>query len=543
MERKSYLFVILFFIGMVFIAYRNCFSIFIPADNYSFLYGFETNGATAIMTDAQKGAPYLVAWTLLSLLYQLFGITPSGWMITAIAFHTLNSFLIFLIAKRLLKVFFSDAGFRMAFFPALLFLVSPYQTENVLWTAINIRWLFHACVTLAGIYFLINYLLNPSPKKTVAIHFLFLLGLFSYEFTFICPLIYLAIFALFRKLNKTELSLKIFFNQLILPQLFFIAGYFLVCKLSSGHWFWHAGAIEDIVQTSDYSKTLLKYFAKFFLFYRYLPSNDGQMGDLLEIISVNPRTTALLCFFVLAAIALFFWKLIKAKKEYGYFLSAMFACFIISLLPVLPLDSSFLKYIYPDRYGYLPSVFFYLFLTSSIFFLLRKIAVPALIGYAALCWILLMKTIPVWNSANDYCNRLIENYKPFLKYDKVYVLNIPAYYKGIAAFRSAFPEEVFFKHDKSPVEKIKIISGSYEHSPDDSLLSVKINDKTVEVKGVSKKTSYFSTDGGWAKSYDTDEYTVTFDSTGCSYLLLFKQEIPENSAFIYASNGSWKKVE
>lgn len=541
MEKKINLLVLLVLFTLSFISYRNCFNIFIPADNYSLLYLFENNGTSAIMTHAQNGAPYFIAVPLLYFLYCIFGVSPLWWMVTAIAFHALNSFLIFLIAKALMKIFFPDAGSRVAFFSALLFLFSPYQTEEVLWTAINIRWLFHASVTLAGIYFLASWLISPSKKKIIIIHFLFLLGIFSYEFTIVCPLLYLAFFVLFKKLRKTELSSKRYSILLFLPQLFFIFGYFLACKLSSGHWFWHAGVIEDITQTSDYTGTLLKYFAKFFLFYRYLPI--GEIDAILKTFSVNRLGTLLLCFVVFAAITLFFWKLIKTKREFGFFLSAVFICFIISLLPVLPLDSSFLKYIYPDRYGYLPSAFFYIFLASTVFFLMRKIAVPVLAGYALLCWVLLLKTISVWNSANDYCNRLIENYKPFLKYDHVYVLNIPAYYKGIAAFRSAFPEEIFFKHNNSPAEKIRIISGSYVDSPDDSLISVSINGKTIKVKGVSKKTPYFSTDGGWAKSYDTEEYSVVYDLTGCSYSLLFKKEIPENSAFIYTSNDSWKKIE
>ncbi|MEK6614917.1 MAG: hypothetical protein AABZ32_02225 [Bacteroidota bacterium] len=539
---KGIFFAFISYVALAFFAYRDCFTIFIPGDNYSLLYMFENNGAAAsIMTDAQKNAPYFVALPLLYFLYQLFGILPSCWMMIAITFHVLNSFLVLLIAKLLMKTFFPDRGIMVAFFPALLFLISPYQTEEVLWTAINIRWLLHACVTLAGIYIFINYLVNPSSKKIIAIHFLFLLGLFSYEFTLICPLIYTVLFLLFRKLGASQLHPKKFFMQMILPQIFFISTYFLACKLLSGHWFWHAGTFEDIIQTSDYPKTFLKYFAKFFLFYRYL--SIGQMDNLLRTLSANHWTTALSCFFVLAAIAIFFWKLIITKKEFGYFLSAVFACFIISLLPVLPLDSSFLSYIYPDRYGYLPSVFFYLFLTSSFFFLFKKIAAPVMVGYAILCWILLMKTIPVWNSANDYCNQLIQNYKPFLKYDKVYVLNVPTYYKGVAAFRSAFEASIFFKQDKYPVERINVISGCYQDFPADSLLSVRINGKLVEVKSISQKSPYFSTNGGWAKSYETEEYKVTFDSTGCSYSLLFKQEIPENSAFIYTSNGSWKKAE
>lgn len=539
MSRQNFI-VFLLFTAIGFFAYKDCFTIFIPADNYSRLYAFE-KGFVFGLTESIRGVPYLIPFSLYYFFYSLFGITPSYWITVSLALHVLNAFLVYIIAKQILTALKIPRGSIPAFFSALIFLISPYQTEDVLWVPISFARPLHACVTLAGIYFLINYLLNPSSKKIGAIHFLFLLGLFSYELTIIFPLIYLILFVLFRILNASELNPKKFFLQIIAPQLFFISVYFLVCKLVSGHWFWHGGTFEDITQTSDYSKTLLKYFAKFFLFYRYFPV--GQMDDILRTLSGNNLATALLCFFMLALFALFFWKLIKIKKEYGYFLSALFLCFIISLLPVLPLDSSFLKNIYPDRYGYLSSVFFYLFLTSSVFFLLRKIAVPVLVGYVVLCWILLMKTIPVWNSANDYCNRLIENYKPFLKYDNVYVLNIPSYYKGVIAFRSGFPEEIFFKHNKSPIEKIRIISGSYEDATADSLLSVSINGDTVEVKGISKKTPYFSIDGGWAKSYDTDEYTVTFDSTGCSYSLLLKQEIPENSAFIYPSNGSWKKAE
>jgi hypothetical protein len=249
-------------------------------------------------------------------------------------------------------------------------------------------------------------------------------------------------------------------------------------------------------------------------------------------------------FFSIAFIALafIFWRIAKQNKETSSLLLALLVCFVVSLFPLLSLDSSFLKYIYPDRYGYLPSVFFYAFLSCITFLLLRKIAVPFLAGYSFLCWLLLMKTISVWTDTNDYCSRLIEDYKPFLKYDRVYVLDVPAYYNGVAAFRSAFRPTMFFKYDL-PLDKIRFITGSYHDSPADTIHSIQISENKIEVRGAKRKTPYFSTNGGQAVSYKTEEYNVEFDSLRCAYALVFKEKIPANSAFIYARGNTWQKAE
>jgi hypothetical protein len=538
--QKEKIFVFLSLTILGFLAYRNCLNIFIPGDNYSHLFIFEKGFVAGFNESAHFSAPYFVGLPLLQFLYKLFGMSPACWIITSVLLHAVNAFMVFLIARQLIALFFHRQETAIAFFSALVFLISPYQTESVLWVPLCLRTLFHAFVTFTGFYFFILFLSTPSVKKLIIIHFLFLLGVFSYEFTFICPLIYIVLFLLFRMTGKTSVTLKHLLTRLIIIQLFFIVVFFVACKLWNGHWFWHGGTIESITQTTDYSKTFLKYLAKFFLFYRYLPLANADL--LARTVFSNFYACALLLAAAVAVFAYVFRRLIKDNKESGYFLLAMFVCFTIALLPVLPLDSSFLKYIYPDRYGYLPSAFFYIFLVSAIYFLLKKIALPVLSGYCVLCWLLLTQTIAAWNSTNEYCNRLIQNYKPFLQYDNVFVLNVPSYYKGVAAFRSAFPETIFMKYDKYPIEKIHVIAGAYQESWTDTLKSVKKWGNTIEVAGPEKRTPHFCI-GGWAKSYETKEYKVVFDSTGCSYLLTFKQDIPQNSALIYTSNGAWKKVE
>ncbi|MBI4946955.1 MAG: hypothetical protein HY840_11220 [Bacteroidetes bacterium] len=538
--RRQNLIVFFLLTAIGFFTYKDCLNIFVPGDNYSHLLLFEKGFVAGFNESAHFSAPYFVGLPLLQLLYKVFGMSSVCWILTSTLLHAVNAFLVFLIARKLLTLFFHKQETVIAFFSALAFLISPYQTEYVVWMPLLFRGLFHAFVTFMGFYFFILFLSATSVKKLIVIQLLFLLGIFSYEFTIICPLIYIVLFLLFRRTNKTSISIKQLFTQVIVVQLFFIAVFFIACKIWSGHWFWHGGTVESITQSTDYAKTFLKYLAKFFLFYRYLPLNNVDL--FARNIFSNYYTGIVLLVISGAVFTLIVKRIIKSSKKYGYFLLTMFVCFTIALLPVLPLDSSFLKYVYPDRYGYQSSAFFYIFLVSAVYFFLKKFALPVLIGYCVLSWMLLMQTITVWNSANEYYTQLIQNYKPFLKYDNIYVLNVPSYYKGVAAFRSSFPETIYMRYNKYSVEKIHVISGTYQESWTDTLLSVKISDNIIEVTGPAKRTPHFCIDG-WPKSYETQEYKVIFDSTGCSYKLIFKKEVPSNAIFIYTSNGIWKKAE
>ena len=78
---------------------------------------------------------------------------------------------------------------------------------------------------------------------------------------------------------------------------------------------------------------------------------------------------------------------------------------------------------------------------------------------------------------------------------------------------------------KTLIAKIHVIAGSYVETRADSLLSVRIKNDTIEVIGRQKKKPFFSYYGSWAYSYETDDYKVVFDSSGCSYFLQFKKKI------------------
>jgi hypothetical protein len=533
---KEKLFVLLGLTALAFIAYRDCFDILIPADNYTQFYYFDKGFVAGFQESAKGSSAYFSGWPFLYLLYKLLSVSAAGWVSTCLFLHTLNAFFVFLIAQQLIKTFSSAPKLFPTVLASILFLISPYQTEAVLWGTVSARWLFHSFAALAGIYLFLIYLKSPSPGKLISMQILFLLALFSNETALALPLTYSVLFFLYARSNKTTIPASAFLVRMIALQGLFVLVFFILNKLYMGSWLWHGGTMEQVTASSEYIKTLLKYFAKFFLLYRYLPYElwDGFLR------TVSSSYFMILAFFMGLVFILFYFfrKAVRSKKETGNMAGALFLCFVISLLPVLPLDSSFLNNIYPDRYGYFASVFFYLFISLGLFFLTEKFSGIILAAYGVLCLFLLSNTLAKWESTNEYCNSLIRSYAPFLPYEHVYVLNEPTYYQGVIAFRYDTRAAMYYAHSHSPVDKIRIVSGCYQESIHDSLVSVKRMGNKVEVKGPEKNTPHFST-GGWAKSYQTNEYSVTFDPTGCAYVLEFEKGIPPNSAFIYTLNGKW----
>lgn len=536
MQKRNFLvFILLFSVG--FFAYKDCFSVFIPADNYTEFIDFKDN-IIVNFNDLQKSVLFVFSMFLIFSLFKVFGVNAACWISTAIVLHCINSFILYLIAKAFCKHIRFTNGVLISFTVALLFLISPYQTEVVLWAPTCTVMLFATAFLLASLLCLINYLESNKISQLLPAHLLFLLAVFSYESTLMMPGIVILIYILLKKIKATTTPFKQFIKTVLLPQCLILFSYLLLSKLILGKWLWHGGSIDVLLPFYSIAGTLLKYFAKFFLFYRYLPLHTLSIvlrdiySNHLSIILLFGTTTFL-------AVVVFLYTVHK-KNESGWILVIMFLCFLVALVPVLPLDSSFLKYIYPDRYGYLPSAFFYLFISLFAFSILKKLAAPVMLSYTLLCWVLLMQTLSAWNDVNLFCNKLITNYKPLLKYDQVYVLNIPGYYKGIAAFRSAFPETIYFKYGATNYKNIEPISTYYYESRADSIKSISIKDTVIEVIGQKKASPFFGTGGGWSKSYRTEKYAVKYSPDGSSYTVTFKDNLPAKAIFVYEKDGDWK---
>ena len=336
---KEKIFAFISYIVIAFLAYRNCFGIQIPADDYGAFWMFDTMGAKGMLHYFHLVGPYLFSIPAHFILFKLFGTAPFAWIGLSVLLHGLNAFLVFRISSYVQRSFLETENSWISFFAGLLFLLSPYQTEAVIWQPAALEIMLSASFSLLAAFFLFRYLHSHRNTDLLLLHLSFLLAVFSYESSLFFPAIGILSFVFLRK-KSGALSQELFVKKILFPQVGFIAAYFISCKLFYGQWIWHG---DTTLSTSPllYTGTLLKYFAKFFLLYRYLP---------LENLDASLRNfyshSALLfpAFIAVAALLSALIYFLRKRKETA-FLLFLFLCFLVSLIPVLPLDSSFLKYI------------------------------------------------------------------------------------------------------------------------------------------------------------------------------------------------------
>ncbi|MCD8528696.1 MAG: hypothetical protein LRY27_01670 [Chitinophagales bacterium] len=120
--------------------------------------------------------------------YKLLGLHAWGWHFLFVGIHALNALLVFLFTKRLLQTI--NKNTTIAFVPAFMFLLSPYQTEVVSWGAC-IHYLLMCTFLLASLIYLFDYLKLKTRKHLMAFLLFYILALFCMEQSYLFPFIYL----------------------------------------------------------------------------------------------------------------------------------------------------------------------------------------------------------------------------------------------------------------------------------------------------------------------------------------------------------------
>jgi len=170
-SRKFGLLAFILIAGMILAAYSNTFTASFHFDDDAAIA--ENPGIKRATTDniltLLKGARPVVSLSLM-LNYQLSGLNVIGWHIFNIAFHIMNSYLVYLL---LLVTFtlpslagrYSNSARRMALFGALLFGVHPIQTESV-------TYIISRSELLATFFYLSTFLLfiRGTLSKSVLFH-------------------------------------------------------------------------------------------------------------------------------------------------------------------------------------------------------------------------------------------------------------------------------------------------------------------------------------------------------------------------------------
>lgn len=325
--------------------------------------------------------------------YVIWGLNPTGYHLTNIIFHSLNSLLVFFLALRLGRYVsagedHTGAGLGAIFaalIASLLFGLHPTRVESVTWVSER-KDVLCAFFFILSVYFYIGYADNSKTgrwRRYVLSFVFFLLALMSKPMAVTLPaVLFLLDFYPLKRLNDLK-GLK----PLIVEKIPF----FMLTVLSSVVTLWAQGrggavvAFESIAVSSRVATAVRAY--AFYLYKLFIPVGLAPMYPYPTSLDIFSYEYAVSAFIVLVITALCLW---TARRQRQFLV--VWLCFVVTLVPVIGLVQVSLQAA-ADRYTYLPSISIFMligFITARFFerqSLRPLIAVVAVLAFAVLTFL------------------------------------------------------------------------------------------------------------------------------------------------------------
>jgi tetratricopeptide (TPR) repeat protein len=324
--------------------------------------------------------------------YHIFGLSPWGWHLVNIIFHSLNAIMVFLLAGFLLlnskaRTKEGKGSSVLTFAPlfaALLFATHPINTEVVSWIA-SVTELFYALTFLLSLYLYILYQSRAAPPKPIILYVvslvLFFLALFAKETALILPLIMVA-YDYGARDGFKGLRLKRYIPYALVGILYLILRGLALEGTPSRELY----LVSPVMQALNLFPVLMLYFWKLVLPIKLSPFYVYELTYSLVAYKIYLSIVAVII------LGLILWKAKKAFPEIILFT----AIIIVPLLPTFYLlfnDPSVDHFSLPsDRYLYLSSVGFALFAGFIYMRLAERLEGSNIVIYAVILLLILYST-------------------------------------------------------------------------------------------------------------------------------------------------------
>lgn len=493
-----------------------------------------------------------------------FGAGGIGWYFVHSSLHVANATLDFVLAKKI----FGKMGHAQPFGPALaaslLFLLSPYQAEVVVWR-VCFNFLLCTLLMLASLLFLMKFLEGEKRRDLVLSHGLFMVALFTFELALALPLLALAIY--FLSLPKATSASRIdsknnaafafgngksdkqptgkIWQKIILPYSLLILAYFLLNKISFGGWAGHYGeAVHLNFDLRNIAANCLKYFSKYLLWWREWPHGSKEW---LVLFLEKP----VVAWSGLAVGVLLVYWLVKTSVRFKTSptltcISFSWLLFFLTLAPVANLYVAYILHGENDRYGYLASLFFFMGLVAVLDFFPRWLR-NGLVGV----WLLasaffLQKMTGYWQESARLTSSLLNDFR-WQDASEVYVLASPENYQGIPMFKDFSRENLAIKHalhylaDKPTQANFYQVAQFNLTSPTDGFTASRDSTAGIFHLEFNQWGNWWWRYGMGLGDYQTEQYRFRTDGNGCRVEMKLWPPKPE-TVFIVAQGGRWQEL-
>ncbi|HMQ49010.1 MAG TPA: hypothetical protein PKA00_16245 [Saprospiraceae bacterium] len=473
----------------------------------------------------------------LYLFYQLFGKQAIAWYVLFTSFHIFNTCLAYKLGTLILRALKIESAERLAFFAALFFLLSPFHTEVVVWK-VCLNFLMVSCFMLSSMIQTILWLEGRKRQPYLALLFFFL-ALFTFELAIMLPIMSAALIVFLPVKPIEGVSRPEAFKKGILPQFLLLGMYFVLNKIVLGEWVGHYG--PEVHFNFDWllmSSNGLAYFFKLLTFSRYWEHGDKEA--FLFFLQKPPIAVMGL----MLGLGMVLWGLLRQHSRKLKAISLCLGLFGLAIGPVSNLYFYYIQYLENDRYSYLASVFFFLFLSVLLSYLPRRLYHLSALVFICLSAVLLWRTNQHWKSATLVYNGLLDSFE-WYDAPEVYLLNLPDNYKGVLLFRD-FTEQNLAFADALKYIKDQPYEGKMYDVAQYNMISV--NDGvsvTQDSTGLISVT--FNQWGNWwwrkgigmDKTVEKGNYTIA--NQGHHYEIAF-DSLPPNAVLLYQDSLKWKQA-
>ncbi|OFX17345.1 MAG: hypothetical protein A2033_16685 [Bacteroidetes bacterium GWA2_31_9] len=466
-------FSLFFFLSLflfILLLYYPSLNIFFFSDDFFWIQQYLNKGILDIKNNFEDDFFLPFSHILQILEINIFGINPTLIHLLNYAILLLSGYFIY---KNLI-ILFSHFSFEnknsIAIYSSLFFIVSPYNTEVINWFTAQ-SYMFSSLFFLISFYFYIKFKISQKSNFLIVSLIILLLSFLSKEISVFNILFFFGFeFLIFKNELKNKIKVCIY---LILP---FIIYFTLRVWLLKGFIGGYGVSTHMNFSLSLLFHNFVSYNAKFLLLYRYLfPVLKNFVNDPDFI------TNATIVIFIFSLFIIFY---IFKIKQYSFKTPIIkisiftYILFIISLIPVINLETSFLQNIQSDRYGYFPSIIFFTFLVIGIHLIFHN-----LIKHIIIIFILIVfsfftyNTNITWKHANEisesFSNQIVNNINK--GENNILILNIPDNYDGVYLFRNSLTDCIKLKLNNESNYNIKFLAFQ-------NLSSKVKNTTTVEVK-------------------------------------------------------------
>ena len=479
----------------------------------------------------------LVLWCL----YQTFGVHSKGWYVVFSSLHIINAWLIFRFGTELFAKFNLEKGKSAAGIAALFFAFCPYHTEPMTWR-VNFVFLFVTTLVLLILRLYLRDSVRPRRKYFWQIQGLFALGLFTFELALTIPLL-LSVFLFFD--NVFRVSFKDFLRKyirLFAPQTALTGVYFVLQKMMLDAWVGHYGAETHLnFDPTLIFGNLLKYTSKYLFFSRsFKIFNTETFYRALE----NPWLWGSLLTLIFSTFAFMLCdkKKMTESRRVGWLLTA---CYFFALLPVLNIFFYHTLHIENDRYGYLASVFFFLFIVFILSKIPQYLAWAVVAVYLPLGIWLTHENTQRWAAADAVYRGLLEDFR-WQNAENIYVLTAPDNLEGAGMFRryrkqdSTLRDALEYMYGKKINGKLHEIT-HFNQRRNSTGFTVDQKDSGVIRLKFNEYGSWFWDCGHGAADYETPDYVFKITKWGKGEFLLKNKS--EEDVIIFADGKKWKEIK